>query len=48
MVMAGQIFVDSQLVIKSGEIHRVDSKVKVKSLNSHMGFKRFFKAYSCN
>ena len=34
MIMAGQIFVDSQLVIKSGETHHVDSKVTVKSLHS--------------
>ena len=34
MIMAGQIFIYSQLVIKSGEIHHVDSKVTIKSLNS--------------
>jgi len=32
MIMAGQIFVNSQLVKKSGEIYRCDSKITVKRL----------------
>ena len=34
MIMAGQVFVNYQLVKKSGEIHNLHSKVTVKNLNS--------------
>ena len=33
IIMAGQIFVNGNKVLKSGELHDLDSKVKVKDLN---------------